>query len=174
MGQAKRRRLAGSIPAEDFEAPPGSVTITAQVDGWISSLVIDAAKIVDIDAQVGARRAMNALPPLRLLSLRAGVSRVFPSICAGCPRQIGDVEALPLCDGNRVHICEFDCLIQHGRRWRGVAANALIKLGLQNPRDLLFAIGLVSLRGTGAISALVVGEKLVGLIVGLLLIVPLS
>jgi hypothetical protein len=60
--------------------------------------------------------------------------RVPTSICAGCRRQIGNIEALPLCDGARVHISNFDCLIQHGRRWRSVAANGLIKLGLEPPK----------------------------------------
>jgi hypothetical protein len=59
--------------------------------------------------------------------------RVPPDICAGCRRPIGAAEALDLIDGCRVHFGGFDCLTQHGTRWRAAATRALIALGLKPP-----------------------------------------
>jgi hypothetical protein len=56
--------------------------------------------------------------------------------CAGCGGSIGEVEALALGDGNRVHLDDahrFECLIAYGGRWCGAATRALVKLGLKPP-----------------------------------------
>jgi hypothetical protein len=59
--------------------------------------------------------------------------RVAQDLCCGCRRPIGDGQTLDLCDGNRVHFDDLDCLLQHGRRWRGAATRALTAMGLQPP-----------------------------------------
>src|SRR5262249_51035610 len=53
--------------------------------------------------------------------------------CAGCDAPIGGLEALSLPDHNRVHLNPIDCLVRFGRRWRGVADEALVMLGLEPP-----------------------------------------
>jgi hypothetical protein len=73
-GAAKRRKLAGTYPnandplaaarrfwcgrapgrAEDFTAPAGTVAITLDVQGWLSTVLIDASKVVDIDGKLTA------------------------------------------------------------------------------------------------------------------------
>jgi hypothetical protein len=63
--------------------------------------------------------------------------RVAPDLCCGCRRPIGDVEALDLADGNRVHFDDLDCLLQHGERWRHAATRALVTLGLRPPAGAL-------------------------------------
>jgi hypothetical protein len=42
---------------------------------------------------------------------------------AGCRRPLGDGETLALGDGNRVHLDDLNCLLQHGERWRCAARN---------------------------------------------------
>ena len=60
--------------------------------------------------------------------------RVARDFCAGCRRAVGAEAALDLMDGNRVHDrAEHDCLIRHGKRWRGAATRALIAMGLEAP-----------------------------------------
>ena len=60
--------------------------------------------------------------------------RVPPDICAGCRRPIGSAAALDLIDGCRVHLTDDNaCLIRHGERWRAMAAQGLIVLGLRQP-----------------------------------------
>ncbi|MGH7100398.1 MAG: hypothetical protein ACREE4_22510, partial [Stellaceae bacterium] len=58
--------------------------------------------------------------------------------CAGCREPIGGFDALPLGEGNRVHLGEahgLDCLLAYGRRWRGAATRALVAMGLLPPAD---------------------------------------
>src|SRR6266478_6719489 len=55
--------------------------------------------------------------------------RVSPDLCSGCRRSIGDGKALDLCDGNRVHLDDLNCLLQHGERWRRAATGALVEAG---------------------------------------------
>jgi hypothetical protein len=56
--------------------------------------------------------------------------RTPPETCAGCGVAIGDISALDLADGCRVHFPRghgaHDCLICYGERWRRAAAEALI------------------------------------------------
>jgi hypothetical protein len=60
--------------------------------------------------------------------------RVSSDLCAGCRRSIRTEEVLDLMDGNRVHLADdYDCLLRHGRRWRGAATQALIAMGLRPP-----------------------------------------
>jgi hypothetical protein len=56
--------------------------------------------------------------------------------CAGCTEPIGGREALPVDDGNRVHLDDahgLDCIIAYGERWRGAATRALVAMGLRPP-----------------------------------------
>lgn len=56
--------------------------------------------------------------------------------CAGCGEPIGGLAALPLADGNRVHLDDahgLDCVLRYGERWRGEAAAGLKALGLDPP-----------------------------------------
>jgi hypothetical protein len=59
--------------------------------------------------------------------------RIAPDLCCGCRRPLGDRETLALGDGSRVHLDDFNCLLQHGKRWRRAATRALVELGLQPP-----------------------------------------
>src|SRR5215469_12850074 len=61
---------------------------------------------------------------------RANGERVPRDLCAGCRRPIGSAQALDLIDGNRVHFGDLNCLVRHGNRWRGVAAQALELMGI--------------------------------------------
>ena len=60
--------------------------------------------------------------------------RVPRDLCAGCRRSIGDMKALDLIDGCRVHFANHTCLFRHGDRWREAAARALQQAGLRPPR----------------------------------------
>jgi len=60
--------------------------------------------------------------------------RVPRDLCAGCRRPIGDVAALDLIDGCRVHFENHACLFRHGHRWREAATQALERVGLRPPR----------------------------------------
>jgi hypothetical protein len=52
---------------------------------------------------------------------------------AGCEAPIGDLPALDLADGNRVHLTDsLSCLFSFGERWRDEAARGLRALGI-NP-----------------------------------------
>jgi hypothetical protein len=65
---------------------------------------------------------------------RACGERVPRHLCAGCRHRIGyGQKALDLADGNRVHFGDLECLIRHGGRWRGAAAQALIAFGPPKP-----------------------------------------
>ncbi|MGH7111039.1 MAG: hypothetical protein ACREFK_11490 [Stellaceae bacterium] len=64
--------------------------------------------------------------------------RVAEWQCAGCREPIGGFDALPLGDGNRVHLGDragLDCLLAYGPRWRGAASRALRAMGLHPPAD---------------------------------------
>jgi hypothetical protein len=54
-------------------------------------------------------------------------------LCGGCRRPLGDGETLALGDGNRVHLDDLNCLLQHGERWRCAATRGLTALGLRAP-----------------------------------------
>jgi len=58
-----------------------------------------------------------------------------PGICAGCQRDLKDIEpSIELGDGTRVHLRhDHGCLIKHGQRWRSAADRALIAIGLEKP-----------------------------------------
>jgi hypothetical protein len=60
-------------------------------------------------------------------------ARVPTFRCVGCGEPMSDRALLDLADGCRVHFDSLDCLLRHGRRWRGAAACALATLGLQPP-----------------------------------------
>lgn len=55
-------------------------------------------------------------------------------LCAGCRWPIGDVKALDLIDGSRVHFENHACLFRHGDRWREAATRALERVGLRPPK----------------------------------------
>jgi len=58
-------------------------------------------------------------------------------ICAGCSRALGGAEVITLPHGDRVHVGTgeqvFQCLLLHGRHWKGTAAAALKALGIPVP-----------------------------------------
>lgn len=59
--------------------------------------------------------------------------RVPHDRCAGCRKALGTGEIGELADGNMVHVADgYDCLIQHGERWRKVASDALRAMGVSN------------------------------------------
>ena len=59
--------------------------------------------------------------------------RITASLCAGCGEPIAGGTWLELADGNQVHLDTLTCLLEHGRRWRAAAEEALIKMGLEPP-----------------------------------------
>jgi hypothetical protein len=61
-------------------------------------------------------------------------------ILIGVPAAANDLPSkggLALCDGARVHfdaVCNVDCIITYGQKWRGAAAAALRELGFDPPQ----------------------------------------
>lgn len=58
--------------------------------------------------------------------------------CAGCREPIGGQEAWVFGDGNRVHLGGsrgLNCVIAHGKHWRGAAGAALMAMGLRPPGE---------------------------------------
>jgi hypothetical protein len=58
-------------------------------------------------------------------------------LCAGCLKSIDDAEELlDHADGTRTHLADgFECITEHGDRWRGAAEKALVAMGLTKPAE---------------------------------------
>jgi hypothetical protein len=134
LREAKTEVLAALAPAAN---PPDSLDRSGSERAWWHSHFT----IRTIDRELGGTRSHAEAARLAWGELECRWHRLYGARlpewrCAGCGSPIGGWRALPLGDGNRVHLDDargLDCVIAYGERWRGAAARALAAMGLDPP-----------------------------------------